>query len=560
MNTIQFIKINENELLLNFNSNKIFKIKVSLSDLQDFVQKINIDILNKYNVSGPNKEQLENLKDTSYELYNILGFYEISNFLDNLKKNQFNHIKLILDKDTNFIPFEILHDGKDFLSDFIIFSRNFTDYSSFTLNGNSNNETNNFIIVGNPSESEDIFDDVIEECNSLSEIVKSRFNLFGPYTKKSVNKIELIRLLNISNCFHFSGHFKDSSSSSGWMLNNDIFEVNDINKVSSAPDFIYSNSCGETNDSYIYEFLKKGSKSIVSSMGKLPSKRAIEFSRFFYIYFILKEKSVGESFFLAIKDAKNKFGSEDLFWSFYRLYGNSSLKFKTKIKNGYSLKSSNKIKILVSIFIIISIIILYFFNFSNEDDSNLEIKDLVVYNSKNSKNITISNYKISDQNIKINDTLIYSKLSNEMVPSFSFKKDLSGTEVYLESEFKLISSLKYENDTLFYYNPESINDYNKYYFDFGPKAKDIQVYLRKKDHEVNDYDLYFFDKSNLLRYKISLQELINENEFNIFDVILLDQLDVGDYYKYNLSALDLIKNSITFNENFTLYIKKALFE
>ena len=77
---------------------------------------------------------------------------------------------------------------------------------------------------------------------------------------------------------------------------------------------------------------------------------------------------------------------------------------------------------------------------------------------------------------------------------------------------------------------------------------------------MNDYDLYFFDKNNLLRYKISLQELINENEFNIFDVILLDQLDVGDYYKYNLSALDLIKNSITFNENFTLYIKKALLE
>ena len=202
MNTIQFIKINENELLLNFNSNKIFKIKVSLSDLQDFVQKINIDILNKYNVSGPNKEQLENLKDTSYELYNILGFYEISNFLDNLKKNQFNHIKLILDKDTNFIPFEILHDGKDFLSDFIIFSRNFTEFSSLQKNHNYINETNNFVIVGNPSVSKDIFDDVIEECNSLSEIVKSRFNLFGPYTKKSVNKIELIRLLNISNCFH----------------------------------------------------------------------------------------------------------------------------------------------------------------------------------------------------------------------------------------------------------------------------------------------------------------------------------------------------------------------
>ena len=44
MNTLQFIKINENELLLNLNVDKTFKIKVSISDLQEFVQKINIDI------------------------------------------------------------------------------------------------------------------------------------------------------------------------------------------------------------------------------------------------------------------------------------------------------------------------------------------------------------------------------------------------------------------------------------------------------------------------------------------------------------------------------------
>ena len=53
-------------------------------------------------------------------------------------------------------------------------------------------------------------------------------------------------------------------------------------------------------------------------------------------------------------------------------------------------------------------------------------------------------------------------------------------KVYLESNFKLIPSLNYENDTLYYFNPEDLNDYHKYYFDFGPKAKGIQVYLRKK--------------------------------------------------------------------------------
>lgn len=188
----------------------------------------------------------------------------------------------------------------------------------------------------------------------------------------------------------------------------------------------------------------------------------------------------------------------------------------------------------------------------------MEIKNLIIYDIKNSKNTSISDYKIGDNNIKINDKLIYSKLSNKMVPSFSTKKDFSGTIVYLESEFKLIPNLNFKNDTLYYYHPKSNNDYHKYYFDFGPKAKDIQIYLRKKDHEVNDYDLYFFDKRNLLRYKISLQKLINDKKFNVFDVISLNQLSKGDYYKYNVSDLDLIKSSITFNENFTLYIKKAL--
>ena len=145
------------------------------------------------------------------------------------------------------------------------------------------------------------------------------------------------------------------------------------------------------------------------------------------------------------------------------------------------------------------------------------------------------------------------------VPFFSFQPNFTGRKMFIEDQYKIFFELDYKNDTLFYYNPVIKNKYYTFKFDFK-SSKNIEVYLRKKDYEIEEFYLYFFDKKNLKRYEVMLDDLINNQTFNKFDIITSDQLSKGNYYKYSPKELDLIKNKVTFNENFTLYIKRALFE
>ena len=83
-------------------------------------------------------------------------------------------IQLVLDSKTNVIPFEILNDGKDFLSDYIIFSRvlvNAKEYSNEKFSIDSNND---FSIVANPSEDEDIKKNIEEEFDVSITIADER--------------------------------------------------------------------------------------------------------------------------------------------------------------------------------------------------------------------------------------------------------------------------------------------------------------------------------------------------------------------------------------------------
>ena len=133
MDTLQLIEINQKQLLVTLNSNRLnfsksIKIDIAFDDVKNLVRKINHDILNDYIKSGSKKDRLDFLKKQSYDLFNILTLFNFDDYFIKLKKGKKpHHIQLILDFNTNSIPFEILNDGKDFLSDYIIFSRILVD-------------------------------------------------------------------------------------------------------------------------------------------------------------------------------------------------------------------------------------------------------------------------------------------------------------------------------------------------------------------------------------------------------------------------------------------------
>ena len=591
MHTLSLTQIDNNNLLLTINSSFFISegtsqsglitktLKVKISDLQSIINSINKDALKEYIINGSNRNILKKLKEDSYNLFNILNLYSFQNFFSCLKKKNPSEVQLMLDDQTNIIPFEILHDGKDFLSDYIIFSRELKDTLHNEDYNNNISFNASFTLIGNPSESKDISKDTNEELKVLSDMIKPLdIQIKGPYKNKIVDKIQLIRLLSSTSLLHFSGHYIFKNDELGWKLYDDIFTCEDILKVSKSPDFIFSNACGNSSSSFtkfIKYFLDKGSKSIVGSIGKLPSGKASEFSNLFYYYFLIHRYDVGHSFFLAKNKLIKKYGKDDLFWCFYQIYGSSKLKINkgSKRLNNKLMKTFKYIPYSLLIILMISAIIIfnifkkdvkpasqktislkYIPSFLNKTDSlhgpgNISDGDSIAL-SLNPKIISKSlDGKIiatSIGSIEIfPDKIYYEHIDNIDTFNFGFK---SPQRVMINPFTQSINKfLNYNNDTLYisYYKKSDLNiNFDKVEFFFDYTNSELWI-----THE----DVYLFNENEGKRYKIPINELIPlSNQTQKITITQLAQYE--GLYHFDKRGL---KGGFKFDRDLIIYIKKG---
>ena len=569
MDTIRLLKINDTQLYIEINSDKNnfskkIEVNFKVEQIKSLSQKISNDIFKNYVKNGILDDQFNQLKELSFELFNILDLYRLESYFKNQKsRNEIVHLHIIIDPQLNFIPFEILHDGKDFLSDYLILSREFTS-SNFQNSYHKINSKEKFCVIGNPSESKDINDDVINEIESISSIIDLDFNLRGPFKHRNVDKIELIRLLSVNNGLHFSGHY----GLNGWKLFDEEFVAEDILKCSRAPEFIFSNSCGNYNESFINflnAFLNKGTKTIICSFGDLPSNKAAEFSEYFYKFLIKHNHNMGKALFLSRKEMIKKYGHKDLFWAFYQLYGSSLLKIK-KVNVLSSIKS-NQNKFIINFSILFLVLFGLFVN--KEKFNNVSAK---IYNQNKSKIILRSN--VSDANEKeIKFKGILKHESNDYYPIYIRCDSIKFNQPYFsivginpdssyyfapqiiidEQNGKVLNrdSYVFENDTLSLFLPNKDN-FDKYELIFDDEIE-YSVFLQQVR---DDLILHIINESLDVRYRFSMDEFNNikkpyhKDYFKLF-------MDAKPF-KFPRDSFELLKNDFKFRNRLVLYIKKAL--
>ena len=581
MHTLTLTQIDDNNLLLTINSSffilegtsqsgSITKtLKVKISDLQSIINSINKDPLKEYIINGSDKHILKKLKEDSYSLFNILTLYSFQDFFSSLKKEKPSEVQLILDNKTNIIPFEILHDGKDFLSDYIIFSRELKD-TFHNKNYNNNIEFNSsFTLIGDPSESKDISKDINEELKALSDMIKPLdIEIKGPYKNKIVNKIELIRLLSSTSLLHFSGHYIFKNNQLGWLLYNDIFTYQDILKISKSPDFIFSNACGNSSSlfiKFIKYFLDKGSKSIIGSIGKLPSDKAFEFSNLFYYFFLIQGYDVGHAFFLAKNKLIKKYGKDDLFWCFYQIYGSSKLKInkRSKLLNNKLKKTFKYLPYSLLIIFILFFILNIFKNNINilMDPKTIPLKHISSFLDKtdsvngpdnisdgDSISISLTPNTISKSigSIEIFPDKIYYKFTNNK-DSFNFGISSSQRVMINPLNESVNTFLNYNNDTLYisYYKKLDLNtNFDKVEFFFEFLASELWI-----THK----DVYLFNKNEGKRYKVPIDELISlSNQTQKITITQLAQYE--GLHHFDKRGL---KGGFKFDRDLIIYIKKG---
>jgi hypothetical protein len=568
VDTLRLIKINNNQLYVELSSTSInFSKKITvnyqLESIKSLSRIITHDILNSYVKSGPSIAGLKKLNESAFQLFNFFEFFNFEKYFKQIKVNNKNHyLHLIVDSDLNSIPFEILHDGQNFLSDYLILSRESTN-SNISDNKFKVELKNKFAIVVNPSESDDINDDVINEANIISNIVDSKFNLRGPFKHRNVDKIELIRLLGSCSLLHFSGHYKNN----GWKLFNDIFESKDILKCSRASDFIFSNSCGDNSNKFnifINTFLNKGTKTIICSLGKLPSNKARIFSETFYKYFIEYGHDAGESLFLTKKKMIKKYGYQDLFWCYYQLHGSSLLSIN-KIYELTSKASKNNFakKSIIFCFSLLVLIFIYNFIFNSKNhQTQLKINIKSNINTKvQTKTIKTDSIQILSNNISYPILLKCDSIKNNQ-PYFSLidnddQKQTHQLIIDKDLNNNIIVEYPYEfNNNLLNVYLSNKNLFNRLEIIFDDEIE-YSVYIQYEKRDLkNIYTLYIVDIINDNRYKINLNKL-----FQMISPIHKDYLkayydELSILFPRN-SKFELIKKDFTFKNRLVLDIKKG---
>ena len=575
MDTLQLIEINQKQLLATLSSNRLnfsksVKIDVVFDDVRNLIRKINYDILNDYIKSGPKKDRLDFLKKQSYDLFNILTLFNFDDYFIKLKKYQKPYsIQLVLDSKTNIIPFEILNDGKDFLSDYIIFSRVLVDSKEYSNKNFLIDSNNDFAIVANPSEDDDIKKTIDKEMEAIKGLIDSTFKLKGPYKGRNVSKIELIRVMGGTPLFHFSGHYIQNKEMVGWKLYNDIFNFEDIKKISKAPKFIFANSCGDGSLAFfefINSFLNKGTKAVISTIGKVPSDKASEFSQIFYKYFIQDGHNVAKSLFLSRSEMIKKYDQSDLFWCFYQIYGSSTIQINKKLN--IKIEKAAKKSIIKNIFIasIVTLLSIIIYNnyFNTEDLNELAPKRNVFVKSNIEDQGKVYSFNIGegfvvkDKEDTYNSISVYSKNKQNNKIDLCPTSDCLSKTVFINSYNDVVSLLEYNNDTLdvFFHNPDEYYEI-KIEFD-NTDNNELYVNSRKNNNKNfiieiinNDQQSYKFKLKNLVKL-MKLYGNITKADLNS------DNLENYRAKEIKIGGISTAGIRIKFNQILIIKIKKAL--
>jgi CHAT domain-containing protein len=258
---------------------------------------------------------------------------------------------MIVSEDQN-IPWELLHDGKDFLGIKHVLGRCLV----WSLNEKvlEDKKQINCLIISNPT------GDLAEAENEAVSLMKFLRNhkLTCKYLARSEASLDqiLLELNSYSYDFiHYSGHVvKDGNGEYSFALANEQYlTVNVINKLSFGRTLVFINGCSsgkidisqhpdpiQTEISGVaVPFISAGAISVIGSLVRISDQGARQFAEIFYIS-ILKGQSIGSAMVTARCIMKERYGDTDNIWASFVLYGNPALCYLDAENIGSKLKYS----------------------------------------------------------------------------------------------------------------------------------------------------------------------------------------------------------------------------
>jgi len=313
------------------------RVPVSPARIEKRCEEI-VGVLNRANRDGRlAPEALRKLREVGQVFYD--EFFP-SNIKQTFHQTKAEYLKLYLDDQSVYIPWELLHDGERFLCSRFNVGRLVKTRQSLLANQRRRELSYplKMLILADPQgdlrgayeEGAKIRDYMELNRESVSVSLRSG-NITPDFVKEKIRNFDLV---------HFAGHAEYSAETpekSGWRLTGNVLSAREVCGMAgnaAMPALIFSNACqsartkkwtlGEDFQEEVFglanAFLLAGVKHYVGTFWEVLDEPSSAFSLAFYRH-LLSGKTMGEAVRLARRNLIEGYGEDSIVWTSYLLYG-----------------------------------------------------------------------------------------------------------------------------------------------------------------------------------------------------------------------------------------------
>ncbi len=317
------------------------EIKYSQDTIRNYTKNI-IDLLNRANKRGKiGNDLLIKLKEYGRLLFDALMPLQIK---ERIAKTVFNHMLISIDDNLVHIPWELLHDGENFLCQRFSLGRAVSTRQRVSAVIRTIGKPLKMQILADArgdlqaayTEGVRIKDD-IESIDDWLDVSLKTTDIKTDYVKAKIRNFDIV---------HYAGHADHNAlkpEDSGWLLKNGKLSAENIIAMSGImpmPALVFSNACqtGQTDEWRLDEhyetkifglanaFLISGVQHYIGTFWEIPDEAGYHFAIHFYRH-LLQGSSIGEAMRLARQALIDKYGEDMIVWASYMLYGDPTTKY-----------------------------------------------------------------------------------------------------------------------------------------------------------------------------------------------------------------------------------------
>ena len=323
--------------------------RVSFEEIQRLCQEVTVILSKSSNKSSARAELIRNLVKTAQVLWDYILAKKVK---DRLKTSQISDLIISIDEELINIPWELLHDGNNFLClNFNIGRLVRTREESSQVQYRSFPGILRMLILANPTN--DLRLAYLEGVQIKNQFDRKRESVHIDFKSTSIDKLYVKKNLSDYDIVHFAGHCEyepQNPQDSGWVLSDARLTVQDIlgmGSTASLPSLVFSNACysansnpdtmevgfQEKNYNLASAFLFSGVRHYIGAIRRIEDPVSLDFSKEFYAQ-LINGASVGESLRHARLKLIREHGIGSIYWAGYLLYGDPNfVLFKGKKKS-----------------------------------------------------------------------------------------------------------------------------------------------------------------------------------------------------------------------------------